>query len=151
MAQKKQPRTVKESSTSPTEIFRGRPEVILEFIFDKGLFFICVRNIGTRPALKISIKFNRHIKGLGGHKDVSELPLFKNIEFLGPQREIVTFVDTSSSYFKRKEPTKISARIIYSDPEQNKYEATINHDLEIYRELAFVDQSTNDDNLHCLS
>ena len=120
------------------EHFRSRPEVILEFIFDKGLLFVCVRNIGDRPALKISVKFNQRIMGQAGYKDVSALPLFKNIEFLGPQREIASFVDSSSSYFSRKQPTKISARLTYSDPEQRKYEATINHDLEIYRTLAYV-------------
>jgi hypothetical protein len=77
--------------------------------------------------------------GLGGTKDISALALFRNIEFLGPQREIVTLLDSSSSYFKRKQPTKISALIAYQDLEKRRYEISIKHDLEIYRDLVFVE------------
>lgn len=117
---------------------RGRPEVILEFVFDGGFFHISVRNIGDGPAIGISIKFNKKITGLGGRREISALALFNNIEFLGPGREIVTLLDSSHSYFSRKQPTKITARIAYRDSAKAKYEATIDHDLEIYRELAYL-------------
>ena len=117
---------------------RGRPEVILEFVFDRGFFHISVRNIGDGPALGISIKFNKKITGLGGRKEISALALFNNIEFLGPGREIVTLLDSSHSYFSRKQPTRINARIAYRDWARTTYEATIDHDLEIYRELAYL-------------
>jgi hypothetical protein len=140
---------VDQKSTSPakadvTEMNHGRPEVIVEFLFDSGVFHIAVKNIGDRPAVGISIKFNKKIFGLGGRKEISALPLFRNIEFLGPQREIVTLLDTSHSYFARKQPAKMSARIAYSDSAKQKYEATINHDLEIYRELAYLPASEHD-------
>jgi hypothetical protein len=115
-----------------------RPEVIVEFLFDRGVFHVSVRNIGNRPAVGISIKFDKKIVGLGGKKEITALALFRNIEFLGPGRQLVTVVDTSHSYFARKQPTKISARISYSDSAQHKYEETISHDLEIYRELAYL-------------
>src|SRR5262249_19370615 len=94
----------------------ARPDVIVEVLFEQGSFFIAVKNIGQQPALRISVEFNKKIIGLGGAKDISALALFRNIEFLGPGREIVTLVDASNSYFSRKQPTKISARVSYSDP-----------------------------------
>jgi hypothetical protein len=115
-----------------------RPEVIVEFLFDRGLLSLSVNNIGDRPAIKVSVRFNKKILGPDGSKDVSALPLFQNIEFLGPGREITTFVDTTNSYFRRKQPTTISAQVSYSDVEGRSFAATINHDLEIYRELAFI-------------
>jgi len=117
---------------------RSRPDVIVEVLFDRGLFHISIKNIGDRPAVGVSIKFDKKILGLGGSKEISALPLFRNIEFLGPDREIVTLLDTSHSYFARKQPTKISARITYSDAAKQKYETTVNHDLEIYRELTYL-------------
>lgn len=126
------------ASSSTSELGNGRPEVIVEFLFDQGLFSISVNNIGTRPAISVSVEFDQKILGLGGSKDISALRLFKKIEFLGPKREIVTFVDSSRSYFAGKQPTRISARVSYSDPEKNKYESVIQHDLEIYRELAYL-------------
>jgi len=117
---------------------RGRPDVIIEFLFDQGLLHLALRNIGESPAIAISVKFDKKIVGLGGRKDISTLPVFQRVEFLGPGREIVAFVDQSHSYFARKQPTKISASLAYSDSDKRKYEVTINHDLEIYRELPYL-------------
>ena len=130
---------VDSRSTSTTEGAPGRPEVIVEFLFDRGLLYISVNNIGNRPAQSVSVKFDKKILGLGGTREISALAVFKNIEFLGPQREIVSLLDSSSSYFKRKQPTKISASIAYQDLEKRRYEISIKHDLEIYRDLVFVE------------
>ena len=130
---------VDSRSTSSTEGVPGRPEVIVEFLFDRGLLYISVNNIGNRPALSVSVKFNKKILGLGGTREISALAVFKNIEFLGPQREIVTLLDSSNSYFKRRQPTKTSALITYQDLEKRRYEISIKHDLEIYRDLVFVE------------
>ena len=126
-------------STLTDQLAPSRPEVIVEFLFDRGLLYISVNNIGNRPAISVSVKFDKKILGLGGTKEISALAVFKNIEFLGPQREIVSLLDSSSSYFKGKQPTKISALITYQDLEKRRYEISIKHDLEIYRDLVFVE------------
>ena len=131
-------RSKKLTPNSAIDAGRRRPEVIVEFIFDRGLLFISVNNIGDRPATKVSVKFNREIIGLNGTKIISALPMFKNIEFLGPRREVVTLLDASDSYFRRKQPTEISVRISYTDSDDQKYQATINHNLEIYRDVHYV-------------
>jgi hypothetical protein len=117
----------------------SRPEVIVEWLFDNGLFFIAVRNIGASPALKITVRFDQKFLGAGGKKEISTLPLFRNIEFLGPQREIIAFVDRSSTYFQGRQPTKLTAKISYRDS-QNKFEDVVSHDLEIYRDLPYVNR-----------
>ena len=117
---------------------RGRPDVIVEFLFDRGLLSIAVRNIGDRPAFKVSVAFDKKIVGMGGAKEISALALFRNIEFLGPGREIAAFVDSSRSYFARQEPTELSLRVSYRDADGIAYETTIVHDLEIYRELGYL-------------
>ena len=127
---------------STSQLAASRPEVIVEFLFDRGLLYISVNNIGDRPAISVSVKFDKKILGLGGTREISALAVFKNIEFLGPQREIVTLLDSSSSYFKRKQPTKISALVTYQDLEKRRYEISIKHDLEIYRDLVFVEPAS---------
>ena len=119
------------------------PEVIIDFIFDNGLFFISIRNIGNKPAFNISVDFDKKIFGVEGSKEISALPLFQNIEVLPPQKEIVTFLDTSAAYFKRGEPTKISVQISYRDSREKIFTATINHDLEIYKEIGYIRRLEN--------
>ncbi len=130
------------------QVIDPRPDVIVEFVFDKGLLFISVKNIGERPAIRVSVGFNKPLIGLSGAKEISALALFKNIEFLGPGREIVSLLDSTSSYFKRKQPTKVTVSITYRDLERRSYELTIKHDLEIYRELPFVSPAGKTDQRH---
>lgn len=131
-------RKPQQVSTPGLEAGRFRPDVIVEFLFDEGMFFVSVNNIGNRPAIGVCVRFSKRIIGPDGKKDISALPLFNNIAFLGPGREIVAFIDASNSYFKRKQPTQISARVSYCDSEKQKYEVTIKHNLEIYRELPYL-------------
>ena len=79
---------------------RWRPDVIVDFVFDEGKFFIAVENIGDRPAVDVSVRFDRRFTGVGGERDLSTLPLFKGIPFLAPRRRIVTFLDTSASVLR---------------------------------------------------
>jgi hypothetical protein len=116
----------------------ARPDVIVEFLFDRGALSIAVRNIGDAPALNVSVAFDQTIVGLGGARDISALALFRNIEFLGPGREIAAFVDSSDSYFRREQPTKLSARVSYRDRAGRAYEDTVRHDLDIYRALGYL-------------
>ena len=116
----------------------GRPEVIIDFIFKEGLLYISVKNIGARAAYKISIRFNKRFFGVEGTKEISSMALFKNIEFMPPQKEIITFLDVSSSYFRRKEPEKISAELTYFNSKKRKYVEKIKHDLSIYRDIGYI-------------
>ena len=120
------------------EFFCKKPEVIVDFIFDDGLLYIAVKNIGALPAYKVSTRFDKEIIGVTGEKKISDLALFKCIEFLPPQKEIKTFLDSSASYFSRNEPEMITTRISYEDARKKRYMNKIDHNLEIYREIGYV-------------
>ena len=117
---------------------RWRPDVIVDFVFDAGKFFIAVENIGDRPAVDVSARFDRPFSGAGGTRRISTLPLFKGIPFLAPRRRIVTFLDTSASYFARREPTALSVAVTYADTDGVKYKLVIRHDLGIYRDVSYL-------------
>jgi hypothetical protein len=119
----------------------SRPDVIVDFIFDDGMLFVAVQNIGSQPAQQVHVSFDPPFKGLGGTASITELPLFRNIEFLAPSRSIRTLLDSSAAYFARQEPERITATISYSDRSGHKFSCTILHDLAIYREIAFVPKS----------
>lgn len=116
----------------------GRPEVIVDVVFEDGLLFLSVANIGDGPALDVQTTFNRKLVGLGGTKDVAGLALFRNIAFLAPGKEIRTLLDSAPSWFARTRSTTITARVTYADPEKKAYKGSMTHDLEIYRELAYT-------------
>jgi hypothetical protein len=115
-----------------------RPEVIVDIIFDQGMFFISVENIGDKPALRVSTHFEQKIMGMGGSQDITELPMFHNIEFLAPHKAIVTVLDSSTAYFQRGEPTRVTVSISYWDAAHHHYRATIRHDLGIYKDISYL-------------
>ncbi|MDX6438169.1 MAG: hypothetical protein QOF45_752 [Gaiellaceae bacterium] len=115
-------------------------EVILDVVFDRGLLFLVVENTGDRPAHSVRIKFDKPFGGVDGTKKMQRLALFRRLEFLAPRKSISVFLDRSASYFARDEPTQLTAAISWRTPAGERRSTTINHDLEIYRDLGFIDR-----------
>lgn len=113
------------------------PYVIVDFVFDRGLLSISIKNVGSRPAFAVRVEFSHKLKGVEGTIEVSELSLFTALEFLPSGKEISTFLDSSSSYFRSKQPTRITTRITYHDAGGVELSNVIRHNLEIYREIGF--------------
>lgn len=115
-----------------------QPEVILDFIFEDGLLFIAVKNIGPAPARDVSVAFDKKFTGFAGAREISALPLFKKITFLAPQKEITVFLDHSASYFRRRQPAIIRATIRFKDHSGTVHTTVVKHDLRIYKDLGYV-------------
>jgi hypothetical protein len=113
-------------------------DVILDVVFNRGLLFLVVENTGDRPAHSVRIKFDKPFGGVGGTKKMQRLALFRRLEFLAPHKSIPVFLDRSSSYFARDEPTQLTAAISWRTSAGERRSTTINHDLEIYRDLGFI-------------
>jgi uncharacterized cupin superfamily protein len=116
----------------------GRPDVILDVVFEDGLLVLAVANIGDAPAIDVSCELSRPVRGLGGTMDLGELPLLRRIAFLAPGREIRTLLDDAAAYFARGEPAELEVAIAWRDREGRPGEARIRHELSIYRDLAYV-------------
>lgn len=101
------------------------PDVILDFRFEQGLFYIALVNISAVPAYRVSVRFEKTFRGLGGECVVSSLRLFRRVEFLAPQKRIETLLDSSRAYFQRREPTLIKARVTFRDAQGKAHEREI--------------------------
>jgi hypothetical protein len=112
-----------------------RPEVIVDFSVEDGLLSVHLRNIGRRSAYRVVTKFDKAFSGLHGHKCISEMRLFRRLDFMAPEKQFSQFVDSLPSYAKRKEPLRLKATVSYRDREGNRFEDTMVHDLRIYLEL----------------
>lgn len=119
------------------------PDVILDFVFEDGLLSVEIRNIGNEPALDVKTKFSKRFTGLGGECEMSQLAMFRNIAFLAPERSIRTFLDSSDSYFRRKQPMQIDATLQWRDREGKRYSATLHHDLAIYSDIIILHRKQN--------
>ncbi len=114
------------------------PAVILDLVFEDGLFFFELINVTSAPVYKVSVQFTHEITSSMSEKPVTGIQLFKNLTFLAPEKKIRVFVDTSRSYFARRQPTRFTATIRYQDAEGRRFNAEIPHNVGIYRDFPFI-------------
>jgi len=119
---------------------RVEADVILDVVFERGLLFLVVANVGDRPAHSVRVKFTERFSGVGGAKRIDRLALFRQLEFLAPRKSIEIFLDRSAAYFARDEPTRLAAAVSWRTADGERRRTTIVHDLEIYRELGYIDR-----------
>ena len=119
---------------------RVEADVILDVVFERGLLFLVLANVGDRPAHGVRVKFAERFSGVGGTKRIDRLSLFRRLEFLAPRRSIEVFLDRSASYFARAEPTRLTAAVSWRTADGERRRTTIVHDLEIYRDLGFIER-----------
>jgi hypothetical protein len=113
-------------------------DVIVDFTFEGGLLFLDVVNLGDLPAHRVRVRFDPPFSGLGGTRRSSSLSVFRRLEFLAPRKRIRAFVDRSDAYFARNEPTRIDVVVRWLTDEQRRRVRELRHDLEVYRDLAYV-------------
>lgn len=113
-----------------------RPEVIVDFTVDHGLLFVSLRNLGPASAYDVATRFDRRFHGLGGRKDMTALTLFQALPFLPPGKQIAQLVDAVDAYFRRHEPTTVTATLTYRDRDGRRFTDVVRHDLAIYRDAA---------------
>src|SRR4029079_9563301 len=89
-----------------------RSDVIVDFIFEDGVLFVALCNLGDRPARQVSVTVDPKFHGADG-LNVASMALFKNVEFLAPRKTIRTLLDASAAYFARREPTRIPPTLPY--------------------------------------
>jgi hypothetical protein len=134
-----------EESTGPAPA----PEVMVDFVFDRGFLHVAVANLGAMPAFNVVVKFDRPFRGLGGEREMSSLRLFRRIDFLAPHKRIETLLDSSAAYFARREPVRLRALITYRDGAGRRHERNIRHDLSIYRDLVYLTSPADPPTLNC--
>jgi len=121
-----------------------RPDVIIDFHCDQGLLFISLKNIGERSAYSVSTKFDKPLLGLGGEKTISDLQVFRCVEFVPPGKEFTQFVDPISAWFQQGRPTRYNITITYADRDGKKFRERITHNLDIYRDLGYISSPGGD-------
>ena len=134
-----------------------QPDVYVDFLFEKGLLFILIKNNSDAPALEVRVDFDQEFSGVGGRVWISQLEIFKHLEYLAPRKEIKIFLDVASTYFSRirlgevvkgigipilsiREPTELELGLSWKSEQQEKFNKKIKHNLIIYKDLGFLSQ-----------
>ena len=109
------------------------PDVIIDFLHEDEKLFVVIENIGEGTAHRVSASFDPELWGVRGTVQVSNLPLFKHLSFLAPGKKLRTFLDVSSAYFNRDEPTLIDVTVRFEDDTGTDFKRSLTHNLSVYQ------------------
>ena len=109
---------------------RADDGVIVDVVMEDGVLYLELANLADRPALRVTCTFDPPLVDAQG-RDVSELRLFRRIEFLGPGRRLRTLLDSVPGYFARRAATHTVVTVKYQRPGQRRRTTTVTHDLEL--------------------
>lgn len=113
-------------------------EVIVDLVLRDEVVFIVIWNAGARSAQEVQIIFRKPLLGLGGNKNLAELPVFRELTYLAPGKHFEVFVDTAISFFENNKDKFLELQINWKDAEGKKNERTIRHNLEVYKQLPSI-------------
>jgi hypothetical protein len=122
-----------------------RPDIIIDFNCEQGLLFVSLKNIGVQSAYRVCTVFDKPLLGLNGQKCISELQLFRCVEFVPPGKEFSQLVDPVATWFQQGRPNRYTITISYSDRDGKQFRERIVHDLDIYRDLVYISNSGGND------
>jgi hypothetical protein len=129
-------RTASAPSQPPPE--GPRPQVIIDFDSMRGLLFIVLKNIGERSAYRVGTVFDKPLLGLDGQKRISDMQLFRRVEFMPPGKEFRQLVDPVSVCVRQQRLSKVIVTVSYADGQGQSFTERIVHDLRIYRDLGYI-------------
>jgi hypothetical protein len=110
--------------------------VVVDVVFEEGVLYLELANLADRPALNVTCSFDAPVVDVEG-RDVSQLRLFRHVDFLGPRRGVRTLLDSVAGCFARKTPTQIGVVVEFERPGEPRRKTKVTHDLELYRELTY--------------
>jgi hypothetical protein len=106
--------------------------VVVDVVFELGLLYLELANLGDRPALDVSCSFEPPIVDVHG-RSLSELALFRHLGFLAPRRRIRSLLGPSAGYSET-----LTVSVEYGRHGGERATTRLTHDLAAFGELAYV-------------
>jgi hypothetical protein len=106
--------------------------VVVDVVFEAGLLFLELANLGDRPALDVSCNFEPSLVDAHG-RPLAELALFRHLAFLAPRRRIRSLLGPSHAYSET-----LSVTVEYGRAGGERATTRLSHDLAAFGELSYV-------------
>lgn len=122
----------------------GDYSVFVDILFENSLLYFVIVNTNDFPVFNVHVDFSKPIEGMVMNVNNSqrikldELDVFKKLRFLAPNKQIKILIDSSTSYFRRKQPSLVQLAISYRYPNGKRFCNGITHDMRIYKDLVYT-------------
>jgi hypothetical protein len=116
----------------------GTAEVLLDVELTDGSLWLVLANPSDQTAFDVSVVFRGPLMGVGGDRDITAMQLFRLLPLLRPKREIRIFVDVARSFFARRQPTRLEARVSWRSRGGDRFSEAFTHDLAVWEDFGEV-------------
>lgn len=117
------------------------PNVIVDFVLENDSMFIQIKNYSSyAPAVNVRTRFDQPILGFDGKKLVSEVAVFKHLDYLAPLKVFNVFTASLKAFLKHLKGEEIVIELIYEDDRGKRFAKTIKHNLSIYKDLPTINE-----------
>jgi hypothetical protein len=128
------PKAVSDDRPPPA----GTAEVLLDVELTDGSLWLVLANPSEQAAFEVSVAFQGPLIGVGGDRDIAAMRVFRMLPLLRPKREIRIFVDVARSFFARRQPTRIEARVSWRSRAGERFSQAFAHDLAIWEDFGEI-------------
>jgi hypothetical protein len=105
---------------------------VVDVVFETGLLYLELANLGHRPAVDVSCRFEPPLVDAHG-RPLPELALFRHLSFLAPQRRIRSFLGPTGDYTET-----LSVTVEYARAGGERETTRLSHDLAAFGQLSYV-------------
>ena len=112
-----------------------RPKVIVDFKLQDESLYLIILNSSSESEHEVVIHFDHPIMGHNGSKNLTSLPIFKNILYLAPFKAISLFIDPVDVFFYHLKQETICIETHYKDHKNCSFKESNIHNLNIYKQL----------------
>lgn len=115
------------------------PNVIVDFVLENDLMYIQIKNYSSHaPAVNVRTKFDQPILGFDGKKVISEIAVFRHLDYLAPLKVFKVFTAPLQAFLKRLKRDEIAIKVSYEDDRGKRFAKAIRHNLSIYKDLPII-------------
>jgi hypothetical protein len=121
-----------------------RPRVIVQIRPSKtslNLLNFEIKNVGNTPAFDISCHFDPDIQYQKTDLQLSQLPIFNNLNVLAPKEKVVFLFASAIEYFNdQSKPMETRATVSYRSDTDEKYEERISIKINQLEKVYFAQE-----------
>jgi len=118
------------------------PNVIVDFCLEQEFLFLKITNHSDAEATHVKVSFHKNVYLRQAKTTLNKLPIFEQLLYFAPHKEIKIFIDQIDSFFKKNKTPSYRVKITCRDVSGKQvFTKTIYHNLNIYRNLPIVYQT----------
>lgn len=123
------------------ELQKCSPNPVLDFELIDESIYIRYYNASDIEAYNLSVEFSHSIPGFHGTRKISSLAVFRELNYMAPNKEFLIYVDDVGSFFEVLNIDSVRVDLKYQNKTGRRMSKSITHNLLVYKDIPIIIKS----------